>query len=625
MYGLHDRGRGKGGIDPMPKPKAKRPRKSARLGPPPLWMFLGDSITIGTQGKCVVDMYQRATYAYRVCEALGLYAHVGAIAEPGLPQRIWTDPVSAAKPGVPNPSAKPWNRATLFVELVLYPEFRGARAEDTLGQLTNILAVDGTEIHQAITQGRWSGGVSGLALDPEARSSFDSDFTLDVLAGLEPENYQSVSESEYGLHWEIMQKGSPRIGERWIFPENRSQTGWAKATRPDAVVIWLGNNDTLQAILNGSSIQARVTPCDAFDRALHRTELGRLQPLRKAGLGAIPTVFGSMNDALDRLQFVTFRESLDHILRELETHPAEDGAAPRPRDVVLATLPDDTQVPLLVPLTDEATLGDLLGEDNRFPFRVVVFGLDVTDDLFALKVSAKVLEYDGGQGRETPSLRDHRPGTKVSLLTILARFSTLLADLTDDSDIQECLVKTALFFVRAFAGPGGVRDTVRSKFEDFWNGVRSKLPDIRLRFRDDEVLTPQDQIKIRTEIGRYNAHIRSKESPHHAVFDMASRFDEAVSMAGYAVHAHRTASPVDTIRATWRGGIFSMDGGHPGNYGHAVIASELLHDLGEHCREFGRDSFGGIDVSQLHRFSKTKLAAARASDEVLHAVEKRKL
>lgn len=88
-----------------------------RPGRSPMWVFLGDSLTIGTQGKCVVRDYQESSYAVQACRLANVRWAVAGLEEPGTPQRIWTDPVPGAAL-VPDPTRPPRTDPTLFAALM---------------------------------------------------------------------------------------------------------------------------------------------------------------------------------------------------------------------------------------------------------------------------------------------------------------------------------------------------------------------------------------------------------------------------------------------------------------------------------------------------------------------------
>lgn len=616
-----------------PKKKRKkraRPTPAAAGGAPVparegLWVFLGDSITIGTQGKAVVENYQKASYGYRACERVGIYRHVAAMTEPGLPQRIWANP-KAGDPNLPDPNATPDRDPVLFVDLVGIPDPRGARKPVSGEDFANILAIDGTEIRQSITQGRESKGAQGTSIRDEAPGRFENDFVFEVVAGLEANKYHSVAESEYGLGQELLYKNSRRLNGRSLEPHDFSQLEQARGASPDAVVVWLGNNDTLQAILYGHTLQARLTPLMRFNRVLHKKELDELQPVREAGLApSIPELFSDAqrDAALDKLGFLTFREALEQVVSRIrrvprEGNPADETKAP---DVVLTTLPDDTRVPLLVPVAEGATLGDQLGPENRFPFRVVLFGVDITEDVLKIKLSARKLWYNEAREREELEDDSYKPGTRVCLLTIMSRFARVLSEASGDSDLEKFFADLFLGVVGLIKGPDGKRAAIRGRFPKIWKKLREDVLEIPLAFRRDEVLTPADQILIRERIAEYNSTIRrTAEREGFAVFDVDKMFKDAFG-EGFVVK-DAAGETFDTIKATWRGGIFSMDGGHPGNYGHAILASELLEAMRAFAAAKGMTHFGKVPVEALGRFPRELFQAAKDSDEVLNGARR---
>jgi hypothetical protein len=598
---------------------------TARQGRGPMWVFLGDSLTIGTQAKCVVGLYQRAGYAVQACRLANVPVWVADIEEPGTPPRIWTDP-RLDDPLRPDPTFPPMTNPTLFAELMggLSEPF-GDRARWTYGRFANVLAIDGTEIRQAITQGRFSAGASGTALDPAAPSSFTSDFTFEVLGGMEAEGYHSRRESEWRLTQEVLVRNPSRSVTTESY--ELSQVEQARRAAPDLVSVFLGNNDTLQAVLNGASIQARVTPFDNFNPVVHRDQLRQLQPVLEAGLSdSIPTLFsdGTRNGALQKLGFLTMKSALDHIVGRLREVPGEDPRRTKRPDVVLMTLPDTTQVPILVPLTRGATLGSVLKRTNpdrpeRMPFRIVFFGVDITDDIHdAIILDDQILEVDPESStRERATDGRFEEGTRVSLATVLDRFGRRLAPEIRSLVSPWGFLSDLRFIFRTRAG---IREAVAAEVRANWTqgrNLRAKAFGTPFAFRRDQVLVPDDLGTIKDTIEAFNGHVREVAAQNgFLVFDVAGLFDQAVSSEGFPVR-DRTAAVVDRLRATLRGQLFSLDGGHPGTYGHLILAGEFLEAIKQGAQARGRDSFGAVHLSELGRPDWILLATAKEIDEAI--------
>jgi lysophospholipase L1-like esterase len=598
---------------------------TAREGRGPMWVFLGDSLTIGTQAKSVVELYQKAGYAVQACRLANVPWWLAEIDEPGTPPRIWTDPRVDDRLK-PDPTAPPLTDPTLFAELMgALSEPFGTRAVETYGRFANVLAIDGTEVRQSITQGRFSAGLSGSGPDPGAGSNFTSDFTLEVLAGMEAPYYDSRTESEWWLTQEVLLRNP----SRGLTTESYelSQVEQARRAAPDLVSIFLGNNDTLQAVLNGTSIQARVTPFDNFNPDMHRDQLQQLQPVRELGLSdSIPALSadGIRNEALRRLGFVTMKSALDHIVSRLREVPAEDPRRTKRPDIVLMTLPDTTQVPILVPLTRGATLGSVLKRTHpdrpeRMPFRIVFFGVDITDDIHdAILLDDQILEADpASPTRERATEGRFEEGTRVSLATVLDRFGRRLAPEIRSLVSPWGFLSDLRFIFRTRAG---IRETVAAEVRANWTqgrNLRAKAFGTPFAFRRDQVLVQTDIETIQRTITRFNGYVREVAAQNgFLVFDVEELFKQAVSPEGFPVR-DRTGAVVDRLRATLRGQLFSLDGGHPGTYGHLILAGELLEAIKQGARERGRDSFGGVHLSELGRPDAGLLAPTKEIDEAV--------
>lgn len=441
-----------------------------------------------------------------------------------------------------------------------------------------MLAIDGTEIRQAITQGRFSSGVSGMGLDPAAPGSYTSDFTLEALGGMEAEGYASRNESEWRLGQEVLLRNPSRAVPAGGY--ELSQVEQARRAAPDLVSVFLGNNDTLQAVPHGTSIQARVTPFETFDRQLHGQQLQELQPVLQNGLSeAIPTLFEDTvrNGALQKLGFLTMKEALDHIVGRLREVPAEDPSKTKRPDIVLMTSPDTTQVPILVPLRRGASLGSLLKRTDpqkpeRLPFRVVFFGVDITNDIHdAIILDDQVLEVDrDAPTRERAIDRRFDAGTMVSLATVLDRFGRRMMPELRSLVSPWGFLSDLRFILRARAS---IREAVAAEVQANWTqgrNLRQKAFGTPYAFRRDQVLEPDDVRRIRDTIAAFNGRVREVAAQNgFLVFDVNTLFEQAVGPEGFAVRDD-TGAVVDTLRATLRGQLFSLDGGHPGHYGHLI-------------------------------------------------------
>jgi lysophospholipase L1-like esterase len=86
------------------------------------------------------------------------------------------------------------------------------------------------------------------------------------------------------------------------------------------------------------------------------------------------------------------------------------------------------------------------------------------------------------------------------------------------------------------------------------------------------VLTQSEALTIRTMIDRYNDVILSQARLHDAtLFDAHAQYN-GLHDRGYVVQGRR-------LTTAFLGGIFSLDGIHPTNTAHAIVANEILQQM----------------------------------------------
>lgn len=216
-------------------------------------------------------------------------------------------------------------------------------------------------------------------------------------------------------------------------------------------------------------------------------------------------------------------------------------------EIMLLNIPDVNVVPNLL------TLGRVVG---ALPFRVLLSdGSDVTPDLERFVIPNRVL----GQGKS--GRRYFPPGSKVPLVTLLGKLVS-----------------------------GGPLES-RRHFDDALDRVLQNG-----LLEEDEVLDPEEAARVQARIDEFNAVLSqaAAENSRIHLVDLHGMLNEVRhhgrSLVGDGV-------PV-TVTTTWTGvkdergfgGIFSYDGVHPSDTGHAVVANLLLdkikQDLG-HDPRFG--------------------------------------
>lgn len=177
-----------------------------------------------------------------------------------------------------------------------------------------------------------------------------------------------------------------------------------------------------------------------------------------------------------------------------------------------------------------------------------------------------------------------------------------------------------------FTTEAEIRAAVRTVIQSKWNEVLKPAilgPNNAYAFRDDQVLTPQEIDLIRSRIAQYNTYIDGVVQANGFVsFDVAGIFDQAASPQGFTVRDWQGAA-VDTLRTTYRGKLFSLDGAHPGSYGHLVLAGELMEALRSFAAARADGRVGGVHHHDLSRVHRTLLLQVRdAEDEAIKGAQR---
>jgi lysophospholipase L1-like esterase len=215
----------------------------------------------------------------------------------------------------------------------------------------------------------------------------------------------------------------------------------------------------------------------------------------------------------------SLHRALDRLLKETQA------------EIVLCNLPDVTVVPILRPM------GQKVG---TLPFRVLLSdGTDVTGAIENWVVPDR-----------RPDGTKYPPGSRVSLITILDKF---LAQ-SEISSAQELQTR-----LDSLAG--------------------------QPVFTEDEVLDPAEMLAVTNRIHEYNQVLADAAATHprlhlvdvHGAFNLLSTVGRPLRGEGDPVVVTNTFTGVRDPQG--REGIFSYDGVHPSDTGHAVVANLILDKL----------------------------------------------
>lgn len=223
-----------------------------------------------------------------------------------------------------------------------------------------------------------------------------------------------------------------------------------------------------------------------------------------------------------------FKTSLDESLGRL----LKDTSA----EIAMLNIPDVTVIPYLM------KVGEKVGP---LPYQVVLpDGTDVTARLENW-VIPDTIRGDGHEGRTR-----FPAGSRIGLKDMLVKF-VQSGDIFDSQELDARLDSAS-------------RDGLLT---------------------EDEVLTPDEVDKIQARIGQFNDLLRQTAAANprlhlvdaNALLATAKRDGMELRGTGQAVTV--TNVPTGTLDSRGYAGIFSYDGMHPSNVGHAVIANAVLDKL----------------------------------------------
>lgn len=126
---------------------------------------------------------------------------------------------------------------------------------------------------------------------------------------------------------------------------------------------------------------------------------------------------------------------------------------------------------------------------------------------------------------------------------------------------------------------------------------------LKTSFHPDDYLTPNEVTQIRSTIQQFNAEI-AKLCEKYGVplvdaYALSRRWeDNGVRVDGQA------------LTAEWRGGLFSLDGIHPSNTGHALLANEFIKVINQSYET----SIPFVDVSSVFRQDPNKPTGVPADE-----------
>lgn len=304
---------------------------------------------------------------------------------------------------------------------------------------------------------------------------------------------------------------------------------------PDLVVLWPGNNDALEPVGGGVVDDRVLTPLDDRKWRYYSHNLLTDRWTVKETADVQPGFASSLRNLVDRL--------------ERNTHA----------EIMLFDIPDVTVIPFLKPLG--APIGTL-------PFHVVLpDGTDVTREIEGLQLPDRVRGAGHGGRARFPE------GSRVGLGTIIAKLASLVAP------------------VKGGAAPDGPRN--RTEFDVAVRRFKDEAV-----FSENDVLDPDELGTISGRIQQYNDLMRDMAATHprlhliddHALLEQMQADGRDLIGAGDPVRITNTFTGAHDARGY--GGIFSFDGVHPSDVGHAVLANVLLdriqQDLGgnERFRRF---------------------------------------
>jgi lysophospholipase L1-like esterase len=284
-----------------------------------------------------------------------------------------------------------------------------------------------------------------------------------------------------------------------------TQVEQARRKQPDLIIVWAGNNDLLHVV--------QLPPDDREGKKTFRLD-DRMTPLEDF-----------------RWQYQTLIDRLS------APYPAGPKKGRKP-DVVVATIPDMTDLPILVPL------GKPLKATTELPFTISV------------SLLASVAFPSGG----------------TKLLT------------------KENLEKLELTLTKLGAKdehPAGSMVSLIACMDNGLNGdnaLFAALKEGKRCFSECQVLTPHQLARIRSRTDDYNKAIKEicKERKIPVV-DIHARFKDA---AKDGIMVGKTK-----LTTAYTGGLFSLDAIHPTHTANAILANAFIEVINDAIKE--RKAFGG--------------------------------
>jgi lysophospholipase L1-like esterase len=336
--------------------------------------------------------------------------------------------------------------------------------------------------------------------------------------------------------------------------------------KPDLVVAWAGNNDALSAIFNGRLDDKILTPVE-----------DRQWEYRVSN----PITGGSHTVTTDKVM-PGFRSQI----------LGKDGLIPRllkgtTADVMLFNIPDVTVIP------NAKEVGKPVG---KLPFRVLLQGgTDVTADL------EKWVIPDTVKGKGQNGRTHFPPGTRIGLITMM---QALLSHGVPKSreELQAAMKGLSLADAESGAAAKGL-------------------------FGEDDVLDPDELAAVHDRVLAFNQVLEeaAQQNPRVHIVDIHGVLNDAVkngrALKGDGPDEYVMAGFTGAPDARGRDGIFSYDGVHPSDTGHAVVANVLLdairRDLGDNPKFARFKNLSYVDEKKVHHSDPHASQTASAGSSIV--------
>ena len=102
---------------------------------------------------------------------------------------------------------------------------------------------------------------------------------------------------------------------------------------------------------------------------------------------------------------------------------------------------------------------------------------------------------------------------------------------------------------------------------------------LKIKLEPDEYLTPYEVSQIRSTVRQFNAELEKLCADYAVPVVDIHKLSQSWESRGVFVGG-------EALTAEWRGGLFSLDGIHPSNTGHALLANEFIRVIN---RSYGAD------------------------------------